>query len=167
MSTVAKNNIVRSDDAYSVIEDSANFLGTLSANQGDLIALDTTAHAYKVIAVDADTTNFLGIMTQTVVSGVLKSPYATSVDAAQGVTDIEGPICSVTAQLILNTADAFHPGDKVYPLGAAGGTQTVTSSSNTGARKPCGLYVGPTIASATAGQVGLIKIVPQYPIAWT
>lgn len=167
MSTTAKNNIVRSDSAYSVIEDSANFLGTLTANQGDLIALDTTAHVFKVIAADGDTTSFLGVMTQSVSGGKLLSAYVTSVDTSQGVTDIAGPVAGVTSSLILNTSDAFHPGDKVYPLGAAGGTQTVTSSSNTGARKPCGIYVGPTVASAAAGQTGIIKIIPQYPLAWT
>lgn len=167
MATTISNNIVRSNARRAIIGSAKNFLTTsLTFNQGDLLALDSTNHCLKVIAADADTATFVGVATQSIKNGLLLSPYSTSVDGSQAQTDFEGPVDQVEVVLTLNTGDAFHPGDKVYPLGASGGTQTVSSSSNTGARKPCGYFVGPTVASAAAGATGRVVLINQL-VAWT
>ena len=56
--------------------------------------------------------------------GTMASPYSTSNDAAVGFGELPGPRYGSVHDLILKTADAFNPGDKVYPGADA---QTVTS----------------------------------------
>lgn len=167
MATTAKNTIVRSPAPYAPIEDMKNFLTTsLTFNQGDLLALDTTNHCVKVIAADGDTAAFIGVAMQSIKNGLLSSPYTTSVDSNQGQTNFVGPMAGVEATCILNSGDTFHPGDKVYPIGASGGTQTVSTSSNSSARKPCGYYMGAQV-TATSGSTGPIRLEAQFPYAWT
>lgn len=163
MATTAKNTIVRSPKPYRPIESAKNFISTaISWNQGDLLYLDTTNHLIKPIAADADTAYFLGVATQTIVSGKEKSPYTTDVDASQAISDVAGPMAGVEITVILNSGDTFHPGDLVYPVGASGGTQTVSTSSNTSARKACGYFVGAQ-ATGDGTKTGVIRIESQYP----
>lgn len=161
--SVSYNNIKRSQAMRSVIESALSFIdSTISFNQGDLLYLDTTAHRIKPITADANTANCLGVSRVQIVNGKLASPYSgTAVDSSQGLSDIPGPVYGVVAELTLNTGDAFNPGDLVYPIGSVD-AQTVSSSSNTGARKACGIFVGVAVGSAVSGQKGLIQIGCQY-----
>jgi hypothetical protein len=156
MATSPVNNIKRVVRQGAIIPDASNLVdSSVSFNQGDLIGL--VSGKLKAIALDADTTTMLGVAPITVVSGVPKSPYSTAVDGAQAAGAIPGPQMGVVAELVLNTGDAFAIGGLVYAIGSVD-AQTVSSSSNSGARKPCGVYVGPVVASATAGQKGLVHV---------
>lgn len=150
MATTAKNNIVRQVAPKSVFPSAINVIdATVSVNQGDLVAL--VSNKLKAVAIDGDTATLLGVMPVTIVSGKIQSPYSgTAVDAAQSISEVPGPVFGVVAKFTLNTGDSLNPGDKVYPLGSAG-AQTVTSSSNAGARSACGIYQGAAIAGAAAG----------------
>lgn len=162
MSTSATNNIRREVRLGSICEDASSLVdSTVSFNQGDLLAI--VSNKLKAIAIDGDTTTFAGVARMTVVLGKPVSPYqGTAVDASVAASAVVGPCFGVDAALTLNTGDAFHPGDLVYPIGSVN-AQTVSSSSNTGARKPCGLYVGPTVASAAAGQLGIVSVGVAFP----
>lgn len=156
MATSPVNNIKRSvapktwfPSAKSLVDSSVSF------NQGDLIAL--VSNKLKAVSSDGETATLLGVAKVTVVSGKLKSPYVTDVDASLGVSDVPGPEFGVVVELVANTGDAFNPGDLVYPI-ASVDAQTVSSSSNTGARTACGRYQGAVIASATAGQKILVML---------
>lgn len=156
MATTPVNNIKASIAPNSVMSNASPFIdATVSFNQGDLIAL--VSNKLKAIAIDGDTATLLGVATATVVSGKLKSPYATDVDASVGVSAVPGPAFGVIVEMTLNTGDAFTVGGLVYPIGTVD-AQTVSSSSNTGARSACGVFVGVAVGSATAGQKGLIRL---------
>ena len=158
MST-AKNRIVLDQEQKSLFPDAkAVVTAAVSFNQGDLLVFDDTNNRLKVPAAEAEGSTFLGIALVTVVSGKLKSPYTTDVDASQGVTDIPGPAYAVVAKLIAKTADAFNPGDAVY-LDPASGAQYVSSAGT----KQIGVYQGSVIASATAGQEILVKLGCRHP----
>lgn len=132
MATVAKNNIVRSVNPYSVFE-SAKALVTsaVSFNQGDLIIIDTTNHILATAGTNTDGGVFLGVATQTIVSGVVKGPYqGTAVDASVGISDIRGPVAGVIVNLKLKSGDAFVPGCDVYACSVD--AQTVTSTAGVG-----------------------------------
>ncbi len=78
---------------------------------------------------------------------------------------IQGPQYGSASLCTLKTSDAFLPGVKVYLVDGAD-TQTVSvtdpgASGHTG--NYVGLYDGPAIASAAAGQVGPVKIGCRYP----
>lgn len=157
MATLPVNNIKRSVAPKTLFPSAKVLLdSSVSFNQGDLLAL--VGGKLKAIALDADTTYFLGVAKVTVVDGKLKSPYqGTAVDAALAVSDVPGPEYGVVVELKLHLGDAFSPGDLVYPLGTDD-AQTITSSSNAGARKPCGIFQGPTVAAAAAGEKGLVML---------
>lgn len=137
--TVAQNSLF--DDATSVIDSTVTF------NQGDLLCLDTGL-LRSVVALD-DGTKFVGISRQSVVLGKLKSPYSTDVDASVAATHVAGPVFNVNAKLVAKTGDAFTTGCKVY-LDGASGTYHVTSTA--GLNTAIGIYQGPAIAAASAGQ---------------
>lgn len=160
--TVAINNIVRSVAPKSIFESAKTVIdATVSYNQGDLIAFDGSANLLKAVTAYGDAVGFLGVAKQTIVLGVVKSPYTgTAVDAAQAVEDIAGPVYGVVASLILKTADAFNPGDKVYLTSNA---QTISSVNPGSGDTPAtdnyiGIYQGKVVASATAGQKGDILL---------
>lgn len=147
----AKNRITRQVNKDSVFESAQNLLTTQSFDQGDLMYYDAgggTPYIRKQTAGDTGA-SFLGIAEDTVVSGKLKYPYSTDVDASQASSDVHGPAFGVIAKLVSKTSDAWVCGSKVYPY-PTGGTYHVTSAS--GGLVVIGVYQGPTIASAAAGQ---------------
>lgn len=162
MATTSNNNIVRSPCPNSIFEAAKNGISSaVSWNQGDLLFLDTTAHLIKPIATEAtDALTFLGVARQSIVSGVLKSPYSgTAVDASQGASEIAGPAFGVEAQMQLKSGDSFVFGQKVYAVDAA--PQTV-ASADPGSHAYVGIYVGPAV-TAGASSFGAVRIVSQYP----
>jgi hypothetical protein len=156
-----KNNIIRSIAPKSLFESAFPVLSTsVTYNQGDLLAFDTSSKILKPISATGDAANCLGVARQTVVSGVVKSPYqGTPVDASQAIEDVAGPVYGVVASLTLKTGDAFNPGDKVYLVTTD--AQTVTSTTNSGGAN-VGIFQGPAVASAAAGQTGAVLIGARY-----
>jgi len=158
MST-AKNRIVLDQERKSLFPDGTSVItSAVSFNQGDLLVFDDTNNRLKVPAAEAEGSTFVGIAIVTVVSGKLKSPYVTDVDASAGASGLPGPVYAVVAKLIAKTADAFNPGDPVY-LYPAGGAQYVSSTGT----KQIGVYQGDVVASATAGQEILVKLGCRHP----
>ncbi len=92
-----------------------------------------------------------------VTSGKLAGPYdgLTPVDAAQVSPEFTGPKYGCVGQPVLKTSDAFNPGDKVY-LVEGGDSQTVSVTA--GGAESVGIYVGPAVASAAAGQRGFVRL---------
>jgi len=163
MATTAYNNIKRNVAGKSVFESALNVISSSTTfNQGDQLYLDTSTHTIKPVAADGNNATYLGVAPVSVSNGKLVSPYqGTAVDAAQAIGDIPGPVHGVIAELTLNTGDAFQPGAVVYAIGSVD-AQTVSSSSNTGARVATGIYQGPAVASAAAGQKGLVLVGCAY-----
>lgn len=152
MST-AKNNILRSN-APRVIFESAKSVVNSSTNwkQGDLLVL--VSNLLKPLdEATAQGALVCGVARQTLVSGKVKSPYSTATDASEAIEDVAGPVAQVEAELVLKTGDAFAPGALVYGVDAD--PQTVTSVADGAA---IGVYVGPNVASASAGQVGPVYV---------
>ena len=148
MATTAINNIKRSVKPATIFPSAKALVdSSVSFNQGDLIAL--VSGKLKAVALDADTQTFLGVATVTVVSGKLASPYVTAVDASQGTPDIPGPVFGVVANFKLKSGDTFTEGAVVYPYGA-GDAQTISSSSNSGARYPIGIFAGATVTAGSS-----------------
>jgi len=164
--TIAKDRTYRSDDVKALFEPGVNFLSTsVTFKQGDLLCYDTAAHVLKLVAATGDAATIIGVAQESVTAGVLVGPYTglsdpTSVALPQAIV---GPFYGLTASMILNTGDAFNPGIKVYLVDATN-SQTV-GVTDPGDGNYVGLYVGPVIASATAGQEGQIKIGCRYPAA--
>lgn len=160
MST-ANNNIVRLVAPKSIFESAYGVLSSsVTYNQGDFIAFDTSAKVLKV-AGTADIDNLLGIARQSIVNGVAPNPYqGTAVDASQAIADVAGPVYGVVASMVLKTGDAFTLGCKVY---LTADPQTVTVTDPGSGAKNCGIYNGPlAVASAAAGQKGDILIGARY-----
>ena len=159
MATKARNNITRSVNPGSIFEDALSVVSSaVSWNQGDLLRFDDTANLVKAIASDAEGSTFLGVAVNTVSLGKLLSPYTgTAVDAAQAVVPLAGPRYGVIVRLIAKTGDAFAPGDSVFAT--ATDAQTVSSAGT----KAIGVYVGATIASATAGQEIEVRLGHRHP----
>lgn len=157
------NNIIRGGAQGKSLFDSALPVldSTVSYNQGDLIAFNTSSNILKTAAT-GDGANFLGVAINTVVNGLPKQPYqGTAVDASVGASDMGGPLYSVVASLFLTTGDAYNLGDEVY---LTSDPQTVTSVQP-GSDKSIGVYVGQTtIASAASGTKGDIKLGLRYSV---
>ena len=129
MSTTAVNNIVRGGaQAKSRFPSALNLISSaISYNQGDLMYLDQTNHLIKALDSDAHGATFIGVAIQTVINGKLTSAYqGTSVDAAQAIEDVSGPVFDVVVNLKLKSGDAFTAGCAVY--GTAVDAQTVSST---------------------------------------
>jgi hypothetical protein len=160
MATVARNAITRLEgQSTSVIPDATAFIdATISWNQGDLLYLDTTAHLIKPITVETQAATFLGIAPSSISLGKPVSPYqGTAVDAAQGIVPVVGGLAGVVAKLYAKTSDAFNPGDLVYST--AVDSQTVSSAGT----KAIGVYLGPAIGSAVAGQLIEVHLGHRFP----
>jgi hypothetical protein len=144
MATKAWNNITRSVAPKSLFESAkAVISAAVSFNQGDLISLNggvLTAYTTETTAV-----NLLGVARQTVVSGVVKSPYSgTAVDASVALEDLVGPVYGVIAKFKVKTSDSLTPGCLLYLAGTDAQTLTVTDP---GTHDHMGIYQG---AAATA-----------------
>lgn len=156
---MGQNTIVRSVNPTSVFESAKSVIdATVDIEQGDLVVFDGTANLLKKAAAEAEGATFLGVMQVSIVDGKLKSPYSTDTLAAQSISDIPGPVCGVVAKCVAKTADAFAPGDLVY-LDPATGTRGVTTTGT----KAIGVYQGPAIASAAAGQEVEIMLGHRFP----
>jgi hypothetical protein len=144
----AKNRIVRSVSEKSIFPSATHVVSAaVSYAQGDLLVFDDTANLLKLPAAEGEGSTFVGIATETVSLGKLKSPYTTDVDASVGISEIPGPSYGVVAKLVLKTGDALNPGDLVY-LDPVSGTHHVQAAGT----KAIGVYAGGIIASAVAGQ---------------
>lgn len=159
---VAVNRIVRNGPGKSLFDDCSNVSASVSWNQGDLIAYDTSAHKLKVVTAQTDAANFVGIADNTIVSGKLAGPYdgLTGNDAASVGPLFCGPKYGVVASMKLNSGDSFVHGQPVY-LTSAGDSQTVTITAPT-TNDPIGIYQGPSL-TAGAGSVGNVLIGSRYP----
>lgn len=150
MTTIAQNNIIRDGGrSKSMFESVLPVLSTsVTYNQGDLIAFDNTNKVIKAVSGSGDSANFLGVARQTIVSGLMPSPVqGTAVDASQAIEDAAGPAFGVVAFFKATASDVWNPGDKAYLTSTD--AQTITSVA---AGSAVGIYQGPAIASATAGQ---------------
>jgi len=160
-----KNTVVKSVSPKSVFDSCENLVdATIDWNQGDFLVLDASAHLLKAVSGSAeDGANFCGIARCTIADGKVLSPYqGTDVDAAQGFAALAGPVYGVEAKCIAKTGDAFVSGCPVY-VSAETSTRGVTSTA--GSKKVIGVYGGPTVASATAGQEIVCLIGAVYPNA--
>lgn len=156
----AKNRITRSIAPKSIFESAISVISSsVSFDQGDLLVFDATNKVLKKPAAETEGNTFLGIAKVSISSGKLVSPYqGTAVDAAAAISDIPGPAYGVIAKLIAKTGDAFTAGQEVY-LDPVSGSQNVQAAGT----KAIGIYVGPAIASATAGQEIEVHLGCRYP----
>lgn len=157
--TTPANRIVRTISEKSLFEDATAVIpSTLSYNQGDLLAFDSTNHVLMLLTAETDANTFCGIATNTVVSGKLKSPYTgTAVDAAAGANVIQGPVYGDICSLQLKSGDSLNPGDLVYTY-PAGSNASVQATGT----KAVGIYEG---AAVTAGSSTFINVFlgARYP----
>jgi len=155
------NNITREVARKSVFPDATDLTSAaVSYDQGDLLCLK--AGLVQRSTADADTANALGVAVVKVVDGKLAGPYdgLTDVDAAQASGRITGPVYGVVCKFTLTTSDAFNPGDAVYH--DVSDPQTVTITQGAGAES-VGVFVGPAVASAAAGEQGEVHVGSQVP----
>lgn len=117
---------------------------------GDLVHYDAANNLIAAQGAADDGSTFLGIQEVAIVDGTQKGVYGSGMtDGSEPKLHVLGPVHGVIAKLVLKTGDALDAGAKVYPDGASG-TRHVTSVA--GALVAIGIYQGPTIAAATAGQ---------------
>jgi len=147
-----KNTIVRSVAPKSIFESAKAVIGAATTyDQGDILIFDDATNLIRRPTTEAECATFCGIARNTIVNGKEKSPYNTDVVGSQSISDQPGPVYGVVALLTLKTGDAINPGDDVFfdPAQAPGSNRGVTSTPGT---KSLGLYQGPAIAGAAAGQ---------------
>ena len=141
------NNIVRSEARKSIFPSAVDIINsTVSFNQGDLLYFDDATNLMKKPTAEANGATFLGVATETIVSGKLVKPYSTDVDASAAISDVPGAVYGVVAKLVLKTGDAINPGDLVY-LDPATGSRGVAVAGT----KAIGIYQGKAL-TAVAGQ---------------
>lgn len=165
-STSSVDAIVRGGPGKSLFDDGKSATGTGSTwNQGDFICYDSTLTYLRAVTATGDAVKIVGVADNAITSGQLNSPYGslTPVNAAQVTPGFAGPKYGVTVRATLKTSDAFVLGGKVY-LANGGDTQTI-SSSDPGDGNYIGIFVGPGVASAAAGQTGDFLIGARYPSA--
>lgn len=154
-----KNNIVRSVSPKSVFPDAQSVIsGAVSYNQGDLLVFDDSANLIALPSAESDGATFLGLATETLVSGVLARPYTTPVDASAAISAVPGPCYGVVAKLVLKTGSSLSPGDLVY-LDPSTGAQAVQPTGT----KAIGMYQGSTISSSSAGQLVEVLLGCRHP----
>lgn len=159
MATTPLNRITRLEEvgksqfesALAVISSSVSF------NQGDLLCFNAATNVLVNAVNEPDASTFLGIARVTVVSGKIKSPYVTDVDASTAVVDVPGPMYGVVANMKLKTGDAFTPGALIY----AYPTTDAQTISITGT-KAIGIYQGSSV-TATATSTGEALLGHRYP----
>jgi len=155
---MAGTNAIKRSVAPNAVFESATAQtdATVSYEQGDLLCLLTGL--IQKPAAEADGATFLGVARETVVLGKLARPYTTDVDASQAASEIPGPQFGIEAEVISKTGDAWAVGGLVY-LDPATGARGVTSAGT----KAIGVYLGPVIAAATAGQKIIIRVGHRFP----
>lgn len=157
----AKNTIVREVGRKSIFESAINVVdATVSFKQGDLLVFNDTSNLLKIPAAEAEGSTFLGVAMVSILNGKLIGPYTGIQDAVQtsAINDIPGPAYGVIAKCVAKTGIALNPGDLVY-LDPATGTRGIAEAGT----KAIGIYQGPVIASAVAGQEVEILIGARHP----
>lgn len=146
----ARNNVVRTLTNNSLFESAKPVLSTAcNWNQGDLIAFDATNNILNAVTGTGSAANLCGVANQTIVAGVVPSPYlGTQVDASVGLSDLQGPSYGNVYGMVLKSGDAFVPGKSLY---ATTDPQTVTVTS---AGTAIGIYVGVAVTPAVTGTFG-------------
>lgn len=164
-STSGYDSIILSGPGKSLFENGKVAAGTSTWNQGDIMCFDTSTHVIRAVAATGDAVTLIGVADNSVVSGKLLGPYTglTATNAAEVGPGFAGPKYGVVANPILNTGDAFAIGAKVYLIDALS-CQTV-SSTDPGDHNYIGIYQGPAVTSAAAGQKGPVLIGARYPSA--
>lgn len=154
-----RNHIKRSVAPRSSFEDAKNVIGSSTTfNQGDHLVLDTVTHLIKRPAAETDSATYLGISRVSIVDGKVAQPYTTDVDASQAIVEVPGPQSGVVATFEAKAGDAFPPGVRVG-LDPANLNRGVSSTITT---RAVGIYQGPNIASATAGQLIEVLVSDNY-----
>jgi hypothetical protein len=153
------NRVTRSVSPKTIFPSARDVVNSsLSYNQGDLLVFDDTNNLIKKPAAESEGSTFLGLAPHTLVLGKLVRPYSTDVDASQAASEIPGPEYGVIAKLVLKTGAALNPGDSVY-LDPANGTYHVQEAGT----KAIGIYAGPAISSAVAGQLIEVLLGCRHP----
>lgn len=156
---MAKNNLVRDVSTKSIFPSAqAVTNATVSYDQGDLLYFDTVNFLVKKPAAETDCVTFCGVALETVVNGKIKRPYTTDVDASQAISDLPGPAYGSVFKFIAKTGDAFNPGDVVYGDPVSGSRNVQAAGT-----KAIGIYQGPVIASAAAGQEIEVLVGTRFP----
>lgn len=155
-----KNTIVRSVSPKSIFESAISVISSsFSCLQGDLLVFDATNNVLKVPSAETEGNTFLGVARVTLINGRVASPYqGTAVDAAVAISDVPGPVYGVVAKCVAKTGIALAPGDEVF-LDPATGTRGVAVTGT----KAIGIYQGPVVASAVAGQEIEVLIGARFP----
>jgi acetyl/propionyl-CoA carboxylase alpha subunit len=149
--SVAKNNITRSVSPKTIFADAqAVVTSAVSFNQGDLLVFDDTNNRLKVPSAEAEALTFVGVAVDTIVSGIIKRPYVTAVDASQAAGALQGPMYGVVVSVQLKSGDAVVPGDLLY-LDPASGAQNVSVTGT----KAIGVYQG---SALTAGASTYVEV---------
>lgn len=153
------NRIVREVSPATIFPSALKVVDSTSDwNQGDLLVFNDTTKKIVKPSAEAEGATFLGIAIQTVTDGKLPVPYVTDVDASRAISEIPGPQYGVVAKLVLKTGAALNPGDFVY-LNPAAGAYHVQEAGT----KAIGIYAGPVIASAAAGQLIEVLLGHRHP----
>jgi hypothetical protein len=157
--TTAYNNLVRGAPR-SVFESAKNVVdSTTTVNQGDLCSLNSVTLMVQPVSASTDAPFFVGVAKQTLINGKVKSPYiGTAVDAAQAIEDVAGPGFGAIYELTMKTGDAFPVACAVYLTGDA----QILTSVDPGTHDHVGIYQGPAVAVAAAGQKGYFLIGERY-----
>lgn len=156
--SVATNNVVRTLSNMSLFESAKPVLSTSCTwNQGDMIAFDITNKILNAVTGSGSSVNLCGVANQTIVNGVVPSPYlGTQVDASVGLSDLQGPSYGNVYGMVLKSGDSFTPGASIY---ATVDPQTVTV---TAAGSAVGLFVGVAVTPAVTGTRGDCLIGANY-----
>lgn len=152
-STSSYNAISRKGSGNSVFESAKNVLSSsVSYNQGDILAFDTSAKVLKVVSTTADSANVLGVADNVVVSGKLVGPYTglTAVDAAEAIGDVAGPRYGVEALMKVHTGASLTPGCKLY-LSDGDDSQTL-AVTDPGDGNYIGIYQGVAVTAAAGAR---------------
>ena len=149
------NFILKSVSPKSLFDDMSSIVGTASFNQGDFVYINGSGVVHAQTSGDTGA-SFLGMATQTVVSGVIASAYTTENTIVDN--KISGPAYGVIANCTLKTGVSFTKGCLVYPDTTT--TRGVTSAS--AGLTAIGIYQGATVASATALQQAPVLLGQTY-----
>lgn len=154
----ARNNVVRTLGTKSIFESALPVLSTsCNWNQGDLLSFDATNKILNAVTGSGSSANLCGIAGQTIIAGVVPSPYlGTQVDASVGLSDLAGPSYGNVYSMVLKSGDSFTPGALVY---ATTDPQTVTVTS---AGSAVGIFNGRAVTPAVTGTFGDVLIGSQY-----
>jgi hypothetical protein len=149
--SVANNNLIREvNPGRSLFASLKPVLSTsCNWNQGDILAYDATNNIVNAVTGTGSSANVVGVAVNTIVSGVMPSPYqGTAVDASAAIEDAAGPLFGNVFSMALKTGDSWVPGQKAY---LTSDPQTLTSAVTGNA---VGIFQGAAVTSAASGTYG-------------